>query len=50
MRRHYKTLGGAVVCAGVVIILALILPSSAWWFALGVTLVIGGIHLLRCGI
>lgn len=45
--RRGLAVGWLVILAGVVIILALILPAGFWWFALAVALIIGGIWLLR---
>ena len=43
-------MGWLVILAGIVILLALILPAGFWWFALGTALIIAGIWLLRsCG-
>ena len=43
-------MGWLVILAGIVILLALILPPGFWWFALGEALIIAGIWLLRsCG-
>lgn len=39
--------GTIVIGAGVLIIMALILPAGFWWFALGVSLIALGIHLNR---
>ena len=50
MRRHCRTLGGATVCAGIGIILAMVLPSSAWWLLLGVVLIAIGLGLLKRGV
>ncbi len=47
-RRNGNTLGCLVVLAGVLIILALVLPAGFWWFALAIALICGGIWLLRC--
>ena len=46
--RNGNTLGCLVVLAGVLIILALVLPAGFWWFALAIALICGGIWLLRC--
>lgn len=43
-------MGWLVILAGIVILLALILPAGFWWFVLGAALIIAGIWLLRsCG-
>lgn len=41
-------IGCLPMLAGVVIILALILPEGFWWFALAVGLICAGIWLYRC--
>lgn len=33
---------------GIVILLALILPTNFWWFFLGAALICGGIWFIRC--
>jgi len=38
--------GLIALCAGVVIILALILPPAVWWFVLGAALICVGLALL----
>lgn len=40
--------GCAAICAGVIILLALILPTDFWWFILGTGLICAGIWYLRC--
>jgi uncharacterized membrane protein len=49
VRRRQKGdfLGWFAVLGGVVIILALILPTGFWWFALAVALIAVGIWLIR---
>lgn len=48
MRRGQHGLWGCVaICAGVIIMLALILPTDFWWFVLGVGLICGGIWYIR---
>ena len=47
-RRNGNTLGCLVVLAGVLIILALVLPAGFWWSALAIAPICGGIWLLRC--
>ena len=50
-RRRGPAVGWLVILAGIVILLALILPAGFWWFALGAALIIAGIWLLRsCGL
>lgn len=46
--KRFNSLGCLAVLAGVVIILALILPSGFWWFALAVALICAGVWLVRC--
>lgn len=46
-RRRGPAVGWLVMLAGIVIILALILPAGFWWFALAIALIAGGIWLLR---
>jgi hypothetical protein len=41
-------IGAYIICAGVLIILALILPSGFWWFFLGIAFIVIGIMILRC--
>ena len=36
------------ICAGLVIILSLVLPKSFWWFVLAAILIGGGVWLIRC--
>ena len=38
-RRNGNTLGCLVVLAGVLIILALVLPAGFWWFALAIIVI-----------
>jgi hypothetical protein len=47
MRRFCKPAGSVIIAIGVLIILALVLPTAVWWFILGVVLVVGGLVLLR---
>ena len=39
----------AAIAAGVIIILAMVLPAQFWWYVLAVALICGGIWLCRCG-
>lgn len=49
LRRKGMNLWGLIaICAGVIIILSLVLPKSFWWFALAAALIGGGIWLIRC--
>ena len=36
------------ILLGCIILLALVLPATVWWFLLGAGLVGGGLWLLRC--
>lgn len=47
MRRPCKTLGFYIAGAGLLIILAIILPCELWWFFLGIALILGGVLLFR---
>ncbi len=47
MRRHSKTIGRILACAGVMVILSLVLPTSFWWFILGVFLICVGITIMK---
>ena len=42
-----RTIGAVAIAAGVMIILAMVLPTDFWWFAAGAVLIIGGICFLR---
>lgn len=46
-RNNGNKLGCLVILAGVLIILALVLPPGFWWFALAIALICGGIWLIR---
>lgn len=46
-RNNGNKLGCLVILAGVLIILALVLPSGFWWFTLAIALICGGIWLIR---
>lgn len=49
MRGGRRLLWGLTAIAlGVVILLALVLPSDFWWFALAALLIAAGIWTLRC--
>ncbi len=41
------TVGLVLAGLGAVIILALVLPSSAWWFALGAAMIVAGLVLCK---
>ena len=42
-----KLVGGAMILVGALILFARVLPPGFWWFCVGVSLVAGGICLLR---
>jgi len=47
MRRRPNPSAGFCVCGiGIIIILAMILPATFWWFALGIALTAGGIIII----
>lgn len=51
MKHHRnRILGRIVMYSGVIIILTIVLPSTAWWIVFGIFLVISGLWLLKCGI
>lgn len=41
-------IGCLVALLGVFVLLALILPSTFWWFVLGAILIYVGFYVLRC--
>ncbi len=43
----FKLFGCLVVATGVIIVLTIVLPSSVWWFILGLALICGGFCLMR---
>lgn len=45
VKRHPNRIGFIISCVGVLIILALILPSAFWWFTLGTALILIGIFV-----
>lgn len=47
MRRHSKAIGRVVVCCGIMVILSLVLPTSFWWFILGLVLICIGVTISR---
>jgi len=47
MRRRNARFGCAAVCAGIIIILALVLPAKVWWFMLAAALVYIGIWYIK---
>ena len=47
-RGHRNAWGCAAIVAGILIILALILPAEFWWFLIAIGLIAGGIWYLRC--
>lgn len=42
-----RNCGCAAIALGIVILLAIILPADFWWFALGASLICGGIWYIR---
>lgn len=44
---NFYLIGKTAICVGIIIILALVLPSSFWWFTLGAALICIGIWLRR---
>ena len=49
MRRGRQSMiGCAAILAGIVIILAIILPTQFWWFVLAAVLIAAGIWYIRC--
>lgn len=49
MRKGRRTVSAlAAITAGIVILLALVLPGQVWWFLLAAGLIALGIWLLRC--
>ena len=48
-RRRPRLLPGLIcVCAGLLIILSMVLPVKFWWFLLGLALIGFGTYLMRC--
>lgn len=47
MDKYLMTFGKLVIFAGVMIILALVLPSGAWWFIGGIALIIIGVKCCK---
>ena len=47
MRRYCKTIGGIIACAGVLVVLSLVLPTSFWWFVMGVFLICLGLSIRK---
>ena len=47
MKRHGKFIGSIIACSGVVVILSLILPTTFWWFILGIFLISVGITVMK---
>ena len=47
MRRKHKFLGMLAISLGLTIILAMVLPSSVWWFILGIGLIAAGLCICR---
>ncbi len=49
MRKGHKNyLGCGAIIAGIVIFLALVLPTDFWWFILAAVLVGAGVWFIRC--
>lgn len=48
MFRRNRKWGCAAICAGIIIILALVLPAKVWWLMLAAALVYVGIWCIRC--
>ena len=46
MRRFSKPAGTVFLAIGILIILAMVLPSAVWWLILGVVLVVAGLTLI----
>jgi hypothetical protein len=40
--------GACAIVLGLIILLALVLPSRFWWFALAALLIAAGLWMLRC--
>ena len=47
-RRRWCLLSCTAIAAGVLILLALILPTAFWWFLIAAGLIAAGIWLMRC--
>ncbi len=47
MRKRNKTVGGVIAAAGVMVVLSLVLPTSFWWFVLGIFLICVGITVMK---
>ena len=47
MKRKNRTIGGIIAAAGVMVVLSLVLPTSFWWFVLGIVLICVGISVMR---
>ncbi len=47
MKRHGRLIGGIIACAGVMIVLSLVLPTSFWWFVMGVFLICLGLTIRK---
>ena len=49
LRRGRRSIWGcAAIAAGILIILALVLPTAFWWFMIAVGLIAAGLWYLRC--
>lgn len=49
MDKYMVPAGKIAICLGVIIVLSIILPTSALWFLGGLALIIAGIRCCRCG-
>ncbi len=47
MKRHCKLIGCILIVSGLLVVLSMVLPTTFWWFLLGVILICAGIALLR---
>jgi hypothetical protein len=47
MRRHCRSIGYYIAGAGLVVIIAAILPCSWWWLFIGLALILIGFLVLR---
>lgn len=46
-RRPFKSFGLLIAAAGLLLVLAIILPSELWWFFLGLGMICAGILICR---
>ncbi len=47
MKRRNRMIGGILATAGVMVVLSLVLPTSFWWFVLGIFLICIGVSVMR---